>query len=48
MIFTAIVTLGGVVLMLLQSAANIIVQLFAILFTFELYKDYKKTAAPKK
>lgn len=48
MIFTAIVTLGGVVLMLLQSAANIVVQLFAILFTFELYKDYKKTAAPKK
>jgi Na+/proline symporter len=48
MIFTAIATLSGVVLMALQSAANILVQLFAILFTFELYKDYKNTALPSK
>jgi hypothetical protein len=49
MFFTAMMTLGGVVFMVFQSAINIAVQLFAILFTFELYQDYSKTDIhPKK
>lgn len=47
--FTAFVTLGSVTLMMFQSVINIIVQLFAILFTFELYQDYSKIPlSPKK
>lgn len=47
--FTAFVTLGPVIFMILQSVINSVVQLFAILFTFELYRDYNNEAlSPKK
>lgn len=43
MVITAIFAVGGFIFMILQSAVNIIIQLFAILYTFELYHEYGKT-----
>lgn len=43
MFITAIFAIGAFVSMILQSAINIIIQLFAILYTFELYHEYNKT-----
>jgi hypothetical protein len=48
MFITAIFAIGAFVSMILQSAINIIIQLFAILYTFELYRDYDKTPVTKK
>lgn len=45
---TALFTIGAFTLMMLQSAINIIIQLMAILYTFELYHDYNKTPVHSK
>lgn len=48
MFVTAIFAIGAFISMILQSAINIIIQLFAILYTFELYRDYDKAPVTKK
>lgn len=45
---TAIFTIGAFTLMMAQSAINIIIQLMAILYTFELYYDYSKAPVHSK
>jgi hypothetical protein len=42
MFITAIFAIGAFVSMIFQSAINIIIQLFAIFYTFELYHEYDK------
>lgn len=39
---------GTFLFMVAQSAVNIMIQLFAILYTFELYHEYEKTPVHSK
>jgi len=47
-IISTLFALGVFLFMILQSALNIMVQLFALLYTFELYHEYEKTPVRSK
>lgn len=48
MFIKALFAIGAFIFMIIQTAANIIIQLSAILYTFELYQDYTKAPVHSK
>lgn len=47
-IISILFALGAFLFMVFQSAVNIMIQLFALLYTFELYHEYDKTPVRSK